>query len=461
MSIVVVNVSQTSAPAPSQQQKKGAFISQGGTTLGANTISLLTGPADLAAIVKPAAAISAITWLSSVVTVTTTAPHGIPNGETVGVIIAGVTPVAYNGSFQATSTGASSFTYPLVSNPGAESVLGTYRIGSAAELENMNTSFWARGTATAVWVLELGLADIATGVAALSTYIDNNTIKNIPPFYAYLPPAGWAGNANFLTLAATKSGLTGRTYFAAQMSLGNYTTFPPSSKAVLGLIPAPAAPTTEFTAANMFQAMLDYTPSGSNKVTQFDNKFMVGVTPYPESGNAPTIAAILAANVNLISTGAEGGLTNLILDDGTTMDGRDFTYWYSVDWVQFNVKQNIAAAVIAGSNNGVNPLQYNQQGIQTVQGVAATTMAQGVTFGLVLGPPIQVSMSPSDFAAAVNAGTFAGQTAVNAQDFLSYSLANPNDYAAGLYTGLAIAYTPARGFKQIVVNIDVTDFVSS
>jgi hypothetical protein len=67
-------------------------------------------------------------------------------------------------------------------------------------------------------------------------------------------------------------------------------------------------------------------------------------------------------------------------------------------------------------------------------------------------------MSPSDFAAAVASGTYAGQTPVNAQDFVSYSLANPNDYASGLYSGFQIAFTPKRGFTQVIIGLQVSDF---
>ena len=56
--IVIVNVSQTVAPAPSQLQRTGALISQGGTTKAAQTLTLLTSLADLTAILSASKAIS-------------------------------------------------------------------------------------------------------------------------------------------------------------------------------------------------------------------------------------------------------------------------------------------------------------------------------------------------------------------------------------------------------------------
>jgi hypothetical protein len=62
--------------------------------------------------------ISAASWDSGpqVVTVTTTAAHGLATGGTIK--LSGATPTAYNGTHTINVTGSTSFTYPLVSNPG-------------------------------------------------------------------------------------------------------------------------------------------------------------------------------------------------------------------------------------------------------------------------------------------------------------------------------------------------------
>ena len=68
--VVNVNVNVLTAPAPSTLQKKGAFVSQGGTTTSPGTKSLLTQLSDLTPILTPAKALSSITWLSDVATAT-------------------------------------------------------------------------------------------------------------------------------------------------------------------------------------------------------------------------------------------------------------------------------------------------------------------------------------------------------------------------------------------------------
>jgi hypothetical protein len=116
-----------------------------------------------------------------------------------------------------------------------------------------------------------------------------------------------------------------------------------------------------------------------------------------------------------------------------TSDGNDMSYWYSVDWVQINVDMMLANAVINGSNNPINPLYYDQDGIDRLQLVAQGVFNTGTSYGLVNGSPV-----------------------VNAISFKTYTKDNPNDYKIGRYAGLSATYTPMRGFTEIIFNINVT-----
>jgi hypothetical protein len=409
----------------------------------------------LSAIVGPAASFVSLAWADNVVTVSTSAAHGIPVGDVVPVTIAGATPSAYNGSFNATSTGASTFTYPLVGDPGAETVPGTYRLGAVAELLAMGTTFFAQGTAQGVYVLELGPGAAATGVTALAAYITANPNE----FYSWLVPKAWADESTFVTFLAGFVADTSKTYFYTTMTSGNYTSFA-DIKCVKGLVEAPLAPATEFSLAASFYRDLALAPSSTNKIPPNAFGYLFGVTAYPTKGNGATLAAFKAAGVNYVGTGAEGGISNTLLFWGTTMDGRDFSYWYSVDWVQINVAENVANAVINGSNNPANPLYLNQDGINRLQQVAASTMASAVSFGLALGTVQQTDLTATEFDVAFGDGDFAGTSEVNAVPFTSYYALNPSDYAIGKYAGFSIVYTPARGFTQIIFNVNVTDFVT-
>jgi hypothetical protein len=339
-------------------------------------------------------------------------------------------------------------------------------------------------------------------------------------FYAYVVPKSWDGNSYFLNLLASFESTTARTYFFITTTLATYQSYTDLMKCAFTLIESPqygtylaneltdatwtsgkvtfettstsgvsvgdwftiagctpseyngtyqalvvdgvyitaylvddpgaltvpgqlnqslygnaGAPNTEFTVASCFWRLLNYSPTAANLVAPFAFGYTYGVTPFPTRGQNALLTELKAANVNVIGTGAEGGISNTIILWGTTMDGHDMTYWYSVDWVQINVDLAIANAVINGSNNAQNPLYYDQSGINRLQAVAQNVMRNAIAFGLALSP-----------------------VTVNAVPFAQYVLQNPTDYPAGIYQGLSVAYTPQRGFIQIVFYVNVSSF---
>lgn len=433
--IVTVDVSQQLASAPITLQRTGAFVSQGGTTLTAGSISLLTEEADLVALLRASIAVSAIAWASSVVTVTTAAAHGIPAGDTVQGTIAGASPSAYDGTFPCTYVSSTSFTYPLASNPGSESTLGTFTLGAVSELSAMGTTFFAQGDNQSVYVLELGPGTPAQGVTALAAYLLNPSPKT---FYSYLIPKEWDTETSAPTLFRQYDATTAKTYFFVSTTASTYsawTTIP--TKAVFLVIPEPTAPASEFSAAAMFYVTLAANPGPVNLVAPLALRFLSGVTPLVIT--PPNFTTFRAAGLNWVGTGAEGGISALLIVNGQMGDLKPWNYWYSVDWMITQSQQALAAAVINGANNPTNPLYYNQQGINTLQRVEQSVVSNGVAFGLVLGSP---------------------KPTVTAVDFLTYVAENPDDYAAGEYAGLALTFTPARGFTNITLQLVVTDVVT-
>jgi len=428
--IVNVSVTQQVAPAPSTLQQTGAFVSQGATTLSTGSTALLTQLSDLTSILKGSIAISSMTWSTGVVTVTTSSAHGIPSGDTIQAIITGVTPSGYNGTFAVTSTGTTTFTYALASNPGSVTVQGAVTYEDVQELVAMATTFFAQGSGQAVYVLELGVGTTAQGVTALQAYITNPTIR----FYSYLLPATWDSETTAWTMVNSYSSPTAETYFYVTTTTATYTNWA-SKKAVFATVQSPSAPVTEFSAAAIFYATLVYNPNASNLAHPLSFTYVYGVTPYVLTNSLQT--TLKAAGVNWIGTGAQGGISNTIIFWGTFMDLNVFNYWYSVDWTSINVQLNLANAIINGSNNTANPLYYNQAGVNTLQKVAQATVNNGVAFGLILSP-----------------------ATVNAVPFVTYIAQHPGDYASGTYNGLSLTFVPARGFEQITIYLTASNIPS-
>jgi hypothetical protein len=380
---------------------------------------------------------------------------GLDTGATFLTTIAGASPSGYNGTFLATVASADTFTYTVPSGLSTPATgTPTFTPANASELQAMSNTFFAQGKQQAVWVLELGAGTPAEGVSYLSSWITANP----GVFYAYLVPRSWASETTYPAFVAEFEGITAKTYFFTTVTLANYTDFTDLMKSVFAMIEAPTVPVTEFSVASAFFQWLVNAPAANNMMTPFPFRFLFGVTPYPVAGNSALFATLKAAAVNWVSTGAEGGISNAILKWGTTMDGNQANYWYDVDWAQIVPSQALAAAVINGSNNPLAPLLYNQQGINTLQAVAAGTLSAGVSFGVILGQVIQTQLNPTTFANNVANGDYAGYTVINAVPFTIYNQLNPDDYAAGKYNGIAIAMTPQLGFTQIIFNLDVVQF---
>lgn len=455
MSIVTVNVTQNVGSTPSQLQRTGALISTGGTSLAANASSLLTQLSDLTPLLAGAVAITSATETSTTITITTTTPHGYTSGDS--VTIAGFTTPGYNGTQVITVTGASTFTYTGASSLTTPAVgTGVATDADVAQLVAMATTFFAQGSNVAVYVLELGHGTITAGIAALAAYLTANPLK----YYRYLIPRGWDADSTFVTLVGLYNSTTAKVYFHVTATLSTYSSFTlANGKSVLMTIEAAGIPATEFTSAALMWVALNYNPSSTNQVTPFCFSFLANgsCTPYPVTSTQA--ATFKTANLNYVTTGAEGGISNLILVNGTQADGNPLNYWYSVDWFQINGAQTLAAAVINGSNNPLAPLYYDQPGINSLETKMNGTAAQGVSYGLAVGPVTSYQLTAAQFAALLGSGSAPLGVLVNAVPFVSYVALNPNDYPIGKYTGISISYTPARGFQSITFNIAVSNFI--
>lgn len=311
------------------------------------------------------------------------------------------------------------------------------------------------------------------------------------PFYSVWPAstviapgAVWTSGTVTLTTSATDTGVAPGETFQLTGVLpagynGIYTALPGTTGAgILFALPAnpgtyisggtvlrskyssAGIPATEFSHASDYFVTLNYNPGPANRVPQLAFAYLYGVTPYPLLGNAALIATMDTSSLNYIGTGAEGGQpTSQILFNGLLMDGRPFNYWYAVDWVQINAKLFLANTVINGSNTTLNPLYYNQDGINRLQQSLVGMVGSGITAGLILGDVVQLSLDIITLGQVLSSGRYAGRAVVNAVPFTTYSIANPTHYRLGIYNGLSITFTPLAGFRSITVDINVTDFV--
>jgi hypothetical protein len=326
------------------------------------------------------------------------------------------------------STGAYEYFGTLEALQAALSSTGNY-----VEVGNQASTFFAQGNAVGVYVLELGVQEtVPDGITALGTWITAN--PNI--FYAYLVSATWdSSGSNLNTLAAGYSSPSGRTYFFVTTTSGTISAYAATTKAIQAYVPSPTAADTEFQAAAGFYQWLANDPGVASPAAPMAFRFVYGVTPWSLVNNQTTINAILTAGGNIILSGAEGGISTATIRNGTTMDGQQAMYWYAVDWILFEAKRLLAAAVINGSNSNP-PLYYNQNGINSLLAILNNIGSDGIAFGLLY------------------SATF------SAVPFTTFVAQNPSDYAAGIYTGFSCVATWQAGFLAITFYLDATQFVA-
>lgn len=458
--IVTVNASVVQAPQPSHLQQVGALVTQGGTTTSSGTLTLVSTLAELTAILATSIAVTSLAWATGTVTVTTTTPHGWGVGDVIPIVIVGATPAAYNGSFSGTVVDANTVTYPLVSDPGAETVPGTIALGAISELSAMGTTYFAGNGVPAVYVLELGEGDVAAGVATLTTFIAN-VLGTDDQVYNYLVPREWDNDTDFLTLCNNNTATDKMVYFWVTTTVANRAVYStPSYKCVYAEVEAPSIPATEFSLASAFGTALKANPSSSNKLAPLSYAPSFGTTAYPLRNNQSIFTELAAAKVGWIGTGQQGGVSGNILFQGLMSDGNFWNFWYSVDWAQINMAQALANEVINGSANSVNPLYYNQDGINRLQNRVVKVANQGVSSGLGNGQVIATKLPVADFLANYNAGAYAGQIVINAEPFVAYSNENPNDYGIGKYAGLSCIWIPQLPFLSIYFNLTATTLIT-
>jgi hypothetical protein len=94
-------------------------------------IGITDGTGDYVYIIgQTAQTITSITNSGTTATLATSSPHLRYTGET--VTVSGATPSAYNGTFVITVTGANTYTYTMLSNPGGNAtVVGSYSVSAS------------------------------------------------------------------------------------------------------------------------------------------------------------------------------------------------------------------------------------------------------------------------------------------------------------------------------------------
>ena len=433
LQIVNLSVQVEYAPTPPALQGSGAIVSAGGTTLAANASIFAPTLAAGLAVVTAAHASAAVAYSASLVTVTVPTMT-LAVGQTFSTIVTLGSDLNYDGTYVATVVTSTTFSYTPSATPSASSGTATVTLPGAGFVTQALTEFFAQGNNQGVYILELGAdAGYSATVTNLETYITNySTTPQV--YYAYLldPLIDATESAALATLVALHANAEALTYFFTDTTVANMVAYS-GSKSIMTLVPSPTAPAGAVNITGAFYQFLVNAPGPANVLAPMSYREMQAVKPWTLAGNGTTLSSIYTAKANVIVTGAEGGLSNLILSKGTLMDGSQASQWYGIDWYNVNVHQALAAAIIQGSNS-TTPLLYSQAGINALLAIANKWGSSAVAFGC------------------------AASVVVTAVPYATYIAQNPNDYGNGIYNGLAATVTSQNGFISITFYITGVQF---
>lgn len=522
-SIVIVNVTQTVAPAPNGLQQTGALISQGGTTAAPGSLSLLTQPADFTPLQVVPLAIASVSWTpaasgtvssgaynsgTGLVTLTTTAPHGLSPGNS--VTVTGATGTGQFASIDGTWTCVAGTTGSTIE----------YTVADSLTMTITGASFNSGGP----------LVNVTT--AAPHGYANGVTV---PTTIAGMTPAGYNG-----TYTATVTGPETFTYPlssspGAATVEGTYV--PASSGELLQMV-------TTFFAQGFAAAVyvLELGPTTPVQGIAELTAYLIANPPSAWTAQSPTLYSVLVPRewdalsefVDLVAdyesttstfyffvTTTLSTYTNytdlmkdvIALIEAPGVSPTEFSMagplhvWLSYTPSSVELVTPFAFSEIAGvtpyptkgnaallqtlKNAGINYIGTGAEG-----GISNTILLWGTTMdghdatywyavdwgqinlnldlsnAIINGsnnpqaplyydqPGINTlqATAQSTLTRGTQFGLFLPPVFVSAVPFSTYVEENPSDYPEGIYRGLATTLTPQRGFIEIVFNMNVTEF---
>jgi hypothetical protein len=367
------------------------------------------------------ATVAAARWTGGTATITTSAPHGITNGQR--VVVSDTSPLGYKGTYTATVPvgDATHFTYPIASNPGAYPYVAT--VAAAA---------WAGGTATVTTSAAHGLS---TGASV--------SVSNVAP-------SAWNGNYTVTVIDATRFSYSLATNPGTYVS-GGQVSYPQSlvsSASWSGGVVTMTTAAAHNLVSNQYVTITGILPSaynGTYRVTVTDATHFTYALTDPATNPGAYVSGGLVAVAGITSTVMAGTATNITA-----------TTWSTAGTVTANTAAAHGLAI--GQTvyvSGVTPTGYN--GTYAVTSVPSSTrftyalanagLAAGTAFGVVaVAAPASATISSAAWS-STNGGTATLATSA-AHGFTNGQIVNIGGISPGGYNGAyAITVIDATHFS--------------
>lgn len=182
----------------------------------------------------------------------------------------------------------------------------------------------------------------------------------------------------------------------------------------------------------------NYQPSVTNKVNPMTYRRLYNSEPLSDDDYRANkhLQDDFYTNM-LMSPPNDGSGARSLVYPGIMTDGNDFTYWYGIDYIRFTLISNITNFLIESANSKINPLYYNQDGIDRLKAKVNQIISNCAAYGI-----IQINYR------------------IDAISYYEYVTQNPDDYKNEVYGGISIEVSPLKALRKIRFSLQVTDLIA-
>lgn len=282
---------------------------------------------------------------------------------------------------------------------------------------------------------------VSQAVKVLSDFVASGELR----VYEWACPTSFYDNTNFIALVKSYSGITAGQYFSLKLPEGTNPSTDETfalyiqSKSFVPVYPSLVEGESSNGAIVGIKAGNLYNLSVSNPLSLLQWKTVYGITPRDRLSNS----LVDALNENGCSW--IGSLNNnTVVLGGMVADGQNWESYFALDTFIFRLTVDIASMMIQASNNPLQSISFNQNGINIIKNKLVAISNTMLSFGV-------LDNFGSDYDTNTNAILNTGEW--SAIDFATYKANQYQDWKDGIYNGASCYVTIRHFVLQIVPSI--------
>lgn len=295
----------------------------------------------------------------------------------------------------------------------------------------LETTYWTNITSEIV----------SQAVKVLSDFVASGELR----VYEWACPTSFYDNTDFIALVKSYSGITAGQYFSLELPEGTDPSTDETfalyiqSKSFAPVYPSLVEGESSNGAIVGIKAGNLYNLSVSNPLSLLQWKTVYGITPRDRLSNS----LVDALNENGCSW--IGSLNNnTVVLGGMVADGQNWESYFALDTFIFRLTVDIASMMIQASNNPLQSISFNQNGINIIKNKLVAISNTMLSFGV-------LDNFGSDYDTNTNAILNTGEW--SAIDFATYKANQYQDWKDGIYNGASCYVTIRHFVLQIVPSI--------